>query len=162
MENMPPVNESSLDWDEHEGVEGAFKQKQFGAADGSDNLGCSLYELPPGCQPWSYHYHAANEEALYVLSGAGSLHLAGETHRVQRGDFVACQADESGAHCVVNDSDEPLRYLAISTMREPDVTVHPDIDKLGVYVGSPPGRKAGRTLSGFYDLDGEDEESERA
>ena len=76
---MHPINESDLDWDEHEGVDGDFRQKQLGAAAGSERLGCSLYELPPGAQPWSYHYHAANEEALYVLSGTGTLRLGGET-----------------------------------------------------------------------------------
>lgn len=62
--------------------------------------------------------------------------------------------NELGGHCVVNESDEPLRYLAVSTMNEPDVTVHPEIGKLGVYIGSPPGRPDERTLSEFYDLDG--------
>ncbi|WP_416840337.1 cupin domain-containing protein [Haloferax sp. DFSO52] len=150
---MQPVNESDLDWDEHEGVEGSFRQKQLGVAAGSDKLGCSLYELPPGAQPWSYHYHAANEEALYVLSGTGTLRLGGETYTIRAGDYVPCPTDESGAHCLVNDSEETLRYLAFSTMREPDVTVHPDIEKVGVFVGAPPGSNDERTISEFFDID---------
>ncbi|WP_254537840.1 cupin domain-containing protein [Halomarina litorea] len=149
---MGPTNEADVEPVEHEGVEGRFTQKQLGAAAG-ERLGCSLYELPPGCQPWSYHYHAANEEALYVLSGEGTVRLDGETYRVREGDYVACPADESGAHCVVNDSDDPLRYLAVSTMRDPDVTMHPDIGKVGVYVGSPPGSEAERAFSEFFDTE---------
>lgn len=149
---MGHVNESDVERVEHEGVEGAFTQKQLGEAAGGERLGCSLYELPPGCQPWSYHYHAANEEALYVLSGEGTLRLAGETYAIERGDYVACPADESGGHCVVNDADAPLRYLAVSTMRDPDVTVHPEVGKVGVYVGAPPGGRGERTLSEFYDI----------
>ncbi|ELZ79580.1 cupin domain-containing protein [Haloferax larsenii] len=156
---MHPRNESDLDWVEHEGVEGTFKQKQLGDAAGSDQLGCSLYELPPGSQPWSYHYHAANEEALYVLSGTGTLRLGGETYTLRDGDYVPCPADESGAHCVVNDGDEPLRYLAVSTMCDPDVTLHPDIDKVGVYVGSPPGSTEDSSYSGFFDTDDAEYES---
>ncbi|MCO8265794.1 cupin domain-containing protein [Haloferax sp. AB510] len=148
---MEPVNESDIDWTVRDGVEGTFKQKRLGAAAGSDALGCSLYELPPGAQPWSYHYHAANEEALYVLSGRGQVRLGGEVHALAEGDYVPCPSDESGAHCVVNDGDEPLRYLAVSTMNDPDVTIHPDIDKVGVYVGAPPGSSAERTVSAFYD-----------
>ncbi len=151
---MNPVNESGVEPVEHEGVEGQFTQKQLGEAAGGERLGCSLYELPPGCQPWSYHYHAANEEALYVLSGEGTLRLDGETHHIETGDYVACPADESGAHCVVNDSGDPLRYLAVSTMRDPDVTMHPEVGKVGVFVGSPPGGSGERTFAGFFDEDG--------
>ncbi|POG55437.1 cupin domain-containing protein [Haloferax marisrubri] len=155
---MEPVSESDLDWTVRDGVEGSFKQKRLGAAAGSEALGCSLYELPPGAQPWSYHYHAANEEALYVLSGRGQVRLGDEVHDLREGDYVPCSTDESGAHCVVNDGDEPLRYLAISTMNDPDVTIHPDIDKVGVYVGAPPGGSGERTVSAFYDheFDGDD------
>ncbi|KAB1193232.1 cupin domain-containing protein [Haloferax sp. MBLA0076] len=153
---MQPVNESDFDWAEHEGVEGRFRQKQLGAAAGSDNLGCSLYELPPDAQPWSYHYHAANEEALYILSGTGTLRLGGETYTVCGGDYVPCPADESGAHTIVNDSEETLRYLAISTMRDPDVTVHPDIGKVGVFVGAPPGSDDEREVSAFFDHDADE------
>jgi uncharacterized cupin superfamily protein len=146
-----PINESTLDWDELEGVEGAFRRKQLGEAAGGDRLGCSLYEVPEGCQPWSYH--TANEEALYVLSGSGTLRSEGETHSLDAGDYVAFPADESGGHCVVNDSDGPLRYLAFSTMNQPDVTVHPELDTLGVFVGSAPGRKEGRSLTKFFDIE---------
>ncbi|KAB1187454.1 MULTISPECIES: cupin domain-containing protein [Haloferax] len=149
---MHPINESDLDWVEHDGVEGEFRQKQLGEAAGSDQLGCSLYELPPGSQPWSYHYHAANEEALYILSGTGTLRLGGETYTVREGDYIPCLADDAGAHCVVNDSDSTLRYLALSTMREPDVTIHPDIDKIGVFVGAPPGSNDERMISEFFDF----------
>lgn len=150
---MGPVNQADIDWESHEGVEEQFKQKKLAEAAGSEALGCTLYEIPPGGQPFSYHYHAANEEALYVLSGSGTLRFAGDTYSLREGDYVACEANESGGHSVVNDADTPLRYLAFSTMNEPDVTVHPESNILGVYVGSPPGRPDGRTLSGFFDLD---------
>jgi uncharacterized cupin superfamily protein len=52
---------------------------------------------------------------------------------------VALPVGESGAHQVVNDSGEPLRYLAFSTMIEPEVAVYPDSDRVGVLAGQPPG-----------------------
>ena len=39
-------------------------------------------------------------------------------------------------------------------MCDPDVTVHPDIDKVGVFVGAPPGSDDERTISEFFDVDG--------
>jgi uncharacterized cupin superfamily protein len=150
---MAPVNEADLDWNELAHGETRFRRKELGAAADGDQLGCSLYELPPGSKSWPYHYHTANEEAVYVLSGTGTLRLDDEMHPLRAGDYVTFPADESGGHRVVNDGDDPLRYLAMSTMDEPDVTVYPDSEKLGVFVGAPPGGRDERSLHGYYRLD---------
>ncbi|UPV73846.1 cupin domain-containing protein [Halorussus limi] len=150
---MGKVNESDLDWTTLDRGETAFRRKQLGEAADGDRLGASLYELPPGKRSWPYHYHTANEEALYVLAGSGALRLGGERTPLEAGDYVALPADESGAHRVVNDSEEPLRYLAVSTMDDPEVTVYPDSEKLSVFVGSPPGGRDGRSVHGYYERD---------
>lgn len=147
---MGRVNESELDWVELDHGETKFRRKQLGEAAGSERLGCSLYELPPGHKSWPYHYHTANEEALYVLAGTGMLRIDGDTCDLSDGDYAAFPAD-TGGHRVINDADTLLRYLMISTMNEPDVTVYPDSEKLGVFVGSPPGRDE-RSLEGFYSI----------
>jgi uncharacterized cupin superfamily protein len=147
---MTKVNADDLDWTELEEGRTKFKRKQLAETADGEELGCSLYELPPGRRSWPYHYHTANEEAIFVLSGTGALRLDGETVPLEEGDYVALPANESGAHRVVNDSDSPLTYLAVSSMNEPDVTVYPDSEKVGVFVGSPPGGRDGRTLQGYY------------
>jgi uncharacterized cupin superfamily protein len=147
---MGKVNEADLDWTTVERDGAAWRRKQLSAAAGGEDLGCSLYELPPGRRAWPYHYHTANAEALFVLDGHGSLRLAGETESLEPGDYVAFPADERGAHRVINDADEPLRFLVVATMNEPDVTVYPDSEKFGVYVGGAPGDSEGRTLEGYY------------
>ena len=151
---MTPVNEADLDWAETERGGTAFRRKRLAAAAGGDELGCSLYELPPGRRSWPYHYHTANEEAFYVLAGEGRLRGPEGGSPLRAGDYVACPADESGGHRVVNDGDEPLRYLAVSTMRDPDATVYPDSGKVGVFVGAPPGGDGERhEASGYYPVD---------
>jgi len=147
---MDPVNESSLDWERTEEGDAAFKRKRLAAAAGGEEVGCSLYELPPGGRSWPYHYHTGNEEALFVLDGAGALRLDGETHPLSNGDYVALPAGEDSAHRVVNDGDDPLRYLMLSTMTDPDVTVYPDSGKVGVFAGAPPGGTGERTVSGYF------------
>ena len=62
-------------------------------------------------------------------------------------------ASAAGAHRLHNDGDDPLRYLALSTMRDPDVTVYPDSEKIGVYAGSAPGGESERDVSGYYRRD---------
>ena len=174
---MTRINETDVDWSDLDRGETTFRRKQLSEATDGEELGCSLYELPPGKRSWPYHYHTANEEALYVLAGTGTLRLgvgdagsddtdgaAGsdgdiegddpiETVPLEAGDYAAFPANETGGHQVVNDSDEPLRYLALSTMTEPDVTVYPEMDKFGVYVGSPPGGRDPRPLEGYYRID---------
>ena len=150
---MPIVNKDDVEWTELEHEETQFRRKQLGEAAESEQIGCSLYELPSGHRSWPYHYHTANEEAIYVLRGTGTIRLAGETSEVEAGDYVSLPADESGGHRVINDSDGTLRYLAISTMNDPDLTVYPDSEKMGVYVGAPPGGREERSLEGYYRIE---------
>ncbi|WP_254839714.1 cupin domain-containing protein [Natronomonas marina] len=147
---MGKVNESDLAWTTLDGAETGLRRKKLAAATDGDDLGCSLYELPAGDKSWPYHYHTGNEEALFVLDGEGTLRLDGEELGLESGDYVALPADERGAHRVVNDSAGPLRYLAVSTMAEPDVTVYPDSEKVGVFVGAPPGGEGERPHHGYY------------
>ena len=150
---MRRVNADDMEWSTAENGETNFKRKHLGEAAGGDQLGCSLYELPAGSRSWPYHYHTANEEAIFVLSGGGTVRCDGEKAAISEGDYLSFPADASGGHRVVNDTDEPLRYLAVSTMIEPDVTVYPDSEKFGVYVGSPPGGREERDLEGYFEQD---------
>jgi uncharacterized cupin superfamily protein len=147
------VNEADLDWDAVEQEETSFRRKRLAAAAGGEELGCSLYELPPGKKSWPFHFHTGNEEAIYVLAGTGQLRTADGVESLDSGDYVAFPTGTEGAHRVVNDGDAPLRYLALSTMNDPDVTVYPDSGKIGVYAGAAPGGDDPRTVDGYYRRD---------
>jgi uncharacterized cupin superfamily protein len=148
---MEPVDESDLEWEHAERGESEFRRKRLAAAAGAgDDLGCSLYELPPGKRSWPYHYHTANAEAMYVLAGDGLVCLGDDEYRVDPGSYVHFPASPEGAHRVVNDGDEPLRYLLVSTMDEPEVIEYPDSEKVGVFAGSPPGDRGERTVHGYF------------
>jgi uncharacterized cupin superfamily protein len=149
---MDPVNESDLDWTETEHGSAAFRRKKLAAAAGGDALGCSLYEVPPGGASWPYHYHAANEEAIYVLAGEGRLRTPDGERALEPGDYVACPIGEDGGHRVLvdEDADEPLRFLMTSTMRDTDVARYPDSGKIGVFAGAPPGSESERIVDGYF------------
>ena len=145
------VHVDELDWKERSrGERLGSRRKQLGAAAGGRKLGCSLFEIPPGRRPFPYHWHTANEEAIYVLAGRGTLRLAGEELPLSAGDYVSCPVGEEGAHQVINDSDEPLRFLCVSEMIAPEVVVQPDSDKIGVIVGSAPGATEGCELFAWF------------
>ena len=148
---MERVNRDDLDWDGTERSDRVgWRRKRLGAAAGGADLGCSLYELPPGKRAWPYHYHAGNEEAIYVLAGEGTLRHAGGTDDLRAGDYVALPAGEDGAHRVINDSEGALRYLALSTMRDPEVLVYPDSGKVGAMAGAPPGGTGDRDVDAYF------------
>ena len=133
------VNENDLDWGEQShGEKFGYRRKQLSSAAGGEKLGCSLYEVPPGRRAWPYHYHLANEEAIYVLEGSGILRIGGEEVEVSRGDYVALPTGEAGAHQILNTSNEALRYLCFSTMVEPDVIVYPGSGEVGSSPGPRP------------------------
>lgn len=152
---MPKVSERDVQWKEYDEGDNAFRRKELANAAGASLLGCSLYELDPGKRSWPLHYHTANEEALYVLAGRATLRTGtdGEEESVEAGDFVSLPADETGAHQLVNDGETTLRYLAVSTMNEPDVTVYPELGTFGVFAGAAPGGRGTRTVHGYYPLD---------
>jgi uncharacterized cupin superfamily protein len=97
---------------------------------GAQNLGATVYELPPGNSICPYHWHAANEELLIVLAGTPTLRTPDGERELAEGDVVAFPIGEDGAHKVTNRSDAPTRVLIASEMNEPEVAVYPDSGKV--------------------------------
>ena len=97
------VHENEVDWMElAHGERIGFRRKLLGQAAGAEKLGCSLFEVAPGKRAWPFHYHFANEEALYILSGSGTLRLGAEEFAVSAGHFVTFRAGPDAAHQLIN------------------------------------------------------------
>lgn len=133
------VEELSLLTQSH-GAAFEARMAQVAAPLGARRLGARYVEVPPGKKAWPYHAHHANDEMFVILGGTGRLRYGGEVHPVAAGDVVMCRAGGSEtAHQLLAEGDEPLRYLAVSSMHEPDVMEYPDSGKLVVFAGAPPG-----------------------
>lgn len=100
---------------------------------GSEKLGVSLWELPPGEAAYPYHYHLTEEEFVLVLDGAPSLRTPEGWRDLAQGEVVAFLRGEHGAHQLVNRTGETVRFLAFSTNGEPDIVIRPDSGTLGAY-----------------------------
>ncbi|MCC4246604.1 cupin domain-containing protein [Stappia indica] len=116
---------------------------------GARRLGARYVEVPAGKKAWPFHCHHANDEMFVILSGSGTLRYGDKRHSVAGGDVVVCPAGgPETAHQLIAGADEPLRYLAVSTMNEPDVMEYPDSGKVTVFAGAPPGGdKAARRVA---------------
>ncbi len=118
---------------------------------GARRIGCRVCEVPPGKSAWPFHNHHLNEELFVILEGEGTYRFGEARHSVRAGDVLgAPTGGPETAHQIVNTSDAVLRYLAISTMEQPEVAEYPDSGKVGVIAGSPPGAQGERALFSFY------------
>lgn len=106
---------------------------------GCELIGCSLWELPPGEAAYPYHFHYADEELVIVLHGRPTLRTPTGTRVLEKGEALRFPVGEAGAHQIVNDGDEPVTFLAVSSNGRPDIVVYPDSDKIGVGERLPQG-----------------------
>jgi len=118
---------------------GARRRRLSSEARGSA-LGCSHYEVEPGKTAFPYHLHHGQEEALYILEGAGTLRLGQESIPVRAGDYVACLPG-AAPHALTNSGDRTMRYLALSSPPAAvtmDIVTYPDSEKIGLAAGAEP------------------------
>ena len=145
----PILNIANIPLTDHgHGENFAAKLGRFGPLIGMKQLGCRLVVVPPGKKAWPYHNHHVNEEMFVILDGVGTLRFGSDTHPVKAGDVIACPAGgPETAHQLINTGETDLRYLAISTMLEPEVCDYPDSGKFAVISGTAPGGDKGARRS---------------
>lgn len=107
---------------------------RVGTGIGAQQLGYNVTAVPPGKRAFPAHNHRVNEEMFFILHGTGEVRIGQDVHPLKPGDFVACPAGGTEtAHQIVNTGTEELRFLAVSTMRTPEICEYPDSGKFGVY-----------------------------
>lgn len=115
------------------------RRARIGYELGSELVGCSLWEIPPGQAAYPYHFHYADEELLIVIDGEPSLRTPEGTRTLEKGEAVHFPLGEEGAHQIFNATDETVTLLAVSSHGRPDVVVYPDAGKIGVGERLPKG-----------------------
>jgi len=101
-----------------------------------DEVGkCSVnfMELEPGNYAYGYHYHEANEEVFYIISGTGIVRTPKGEITVNAGDAITFPAGADGAHVIRNGSEtETLVYIDFGAVTVPEIVHLPDFGKLMV------------------------------
>jgi uncharacterized cupin superfamily protein len=103
---------------------------------GNEQLGGQLLELGPGERAFPFHFHCAREEAIYVVSGRGTMRFGDARVAVRAGDWIAHPVGPEHAHQMINDSDAPLVYLCVSTLQKCEVVGYPDSNKVAMMAGA--------------------------
>jgi uncharacterized cupin superfamily protein len=125
------------DW-ERSVSHGAFavRGNRVGAAAGASRLGLGVFEIAPGKRNLPYHAHFGIEELLIVLRGAPTLRTPDGERELAEGEVVAFLPGRGGAHQLINATDEPVRYLMVSTSAGADVIEYPDSGKIAAQGGA--------------------------
>jgi uncharacterized cupin superfamily protein len=108
------------------------RDADIGSAIGGEHLRGSLIEIPPGMRAWPYHWEAAQEEWLVVLSGTPTLRTPDGEDELVPGDVVCFAAGPEGAHGLRNASEDACRVVMLSNRARVNVVVYPDSGKVGV------------------------------
>jgi uncharacterized cupin superfamily protein len=115
------------------------KRARIGYELGSETVGVSLWELPPGEAAYPYHFHYSDEEVVIVLRGRPTLRTPAGHRRLEQGEAVRFELGEAGAHQLYNPTEEPVRFLAVSSHGSPDIVVYPDSNKVSAAERNPHG-----------------------
>jgi len=129
------------------------RSARIGPLLGAKDLGYSYDVVPPGKRSCPFHSHRAEEEMFFIVRGSGTLRYGSETRKIRAGDVICCPVGgPETAHQIVNDSDEELAYLSISTNEKVEICEYPDSRKMGLYAdGLRHMTRAGESLDYWVD-----------
>lgn len=126
------ANVNRPDYDEDRGDHEGFRalRARVGYQLGTERLGFSIWELPPGQAAYPYHYHLVDEELVIVVEGRPSLRTPAGWRELEEGEVVTFPRGEAGAHQLVNRTGATVRFHAFSTSGTPDIVLYPDSGKV--------------------------------
>jgi uncharacterized cupin superfamily protein len=95
-------------------------------AGGLTQFGAYLDTLMPGAWSSQRHWHSAEDEFLYLISGKLTLHDDNGEADILPGDAVAWRHGDPNAHHLTNRGDVPARFLIVGSRCHGDVCTYPD------------------------------------
>lgn len=98
----------------------------------SKQLKFDIRSLDPDKYSYPYHFHRNAEELFVILSGKATLRTPDKFVELSEGDIVFFEIGPKGAHQLYNHTQQPCRFLDISTAVELDVCEYPDSGKINI------------------------------
>jgi uncharacterized cupin superfamily protein len=132
---MPKIDIGTIKLDSSTNYPEPFRQavlgrarKRLGNAVGLDQFGVNLTTLQPGAWSAQRHWHAAEDELIYVLSGELVLCEDNGETLLKAGDAAGWKAGAANGHCLINRTEREAVYLEIGSRSQREQVEYPDID----------------------------------
>jgi uncharacterized cupin superfamily protein len=116
-------------------------------AAGLTQFGANLLTLDPGAWSSQRHWHALEDEFVYVLAGEVVLVTDAGEETLRAGDSAGFKAGDRDGHCLQNRSATPAQLLVVGSRDDDDHGEYSDIDMVFM-----PGRYSGK--GGYRHKDG--------
>ena len=113
-----------------QGFDGRLKRALTQAL-GLTQFGVNLTTLEPGAMSAQRHWHAMEDEFVYMLTGELTLVTEDGEKILKPGMAAGFPKGEANGHQLINRTRAPATYLEIGTRSSDDDVVYPDIDMLG-------------------------------
>jgi uncharacterized cupin superfamily protein len=104
---------------------------------GLSQFGVNLLRLPPGAWSSQRHWHTAEDEFVYVLSGEVVLVTDGGEEVLRAGDAAGFPVGDANGHCLQNRSERHAQVLEIGTRVPGDTAYYSEIDMVAPAEGKP-------------------------
>lgn len=106
----------------------AREKRALGDLAGLTQFGVNMTTLPPGTWSALPHWHACEDEFVYVVAGHPTL-IYGETEEVlSPGDCVGFKAGEEIGHCLQNRTESDVHILEIGSRIDGERAYYPGLD----------------------------------
>ncbi len=130
---MPVFNKETAKTDSSDGEGnpcGPYRALLFSDSGGLTQFGAFEEILPPGSSSSVKHWHAREDEMVYVIQGEVTLHEGDDSVLMRPGDAATFKAGDPIGHCMHNQGDSEVRYLVIGTRCSGDVVTYPDHNRV--------------------------------
>jgi uncharacterized cupin superfamily protein len=110
-------------------------RRRLGDAAGLKNFGVNLTRLDPGSESSMRHWHAKQDEFIYVLEGEVTLVTDAGRQKLTPGMAAGFPAGKADGHQLVNESAKPVLYLEIGDRTPEDGATYTDVDMAARMIG---------------------------
>ena len=101
---------------------------RLGDAAGLSQYGVNLVRLEPGAWSSQRHWHVAQDEFIYIVSGEVTLVTNAGAEVLRAGDCAGFKAGDEDGHHLQNRSNADATFLEMGTRPPADAVFYSDID----------------------------------
>ena len=103
-------------------------KRRLGDAAGLGNFGVNLTRLDPGAESSMRHWHAKQDEFVYILEGEVTLVTDAGRQKLKPGMAAGFPAGKTDGHQLVNETKKPVLYLEIGDRTPGDGATYSEAD----------------------------------